>query len=68
MRANGGRYKGKVVGGSRAAISASNAVEGRWGVRAHQTQEMKCKQGTEDPGGPDTKGGCYSSGSGLCTS
>ena len=34
----------------------------------HQTQEMKGKEGTGDPGGPDAKSGRYSSGSGLCPS
>jgi len=29
---------------------------------------MKGKEGTGDPGGPDAKSGCYSSGSGLCPS
>ena len=48
------------------ATSASDAVGGRWGVRMHQTQEMKGKEGTGDPGGLDTKSGHSSSGSGLC--
>jgi len=51
-----------------AATSASDAVEGKWAVRVHQTQEMKGKEGTGDPGGQETKSGCYSSGSGLCPS
>jgi len=51
-----------------AATSASDAVEGKWGVRVHQTQEMKGKEGTGDPGGLDAKSGRYSSRSGLCPS
>jgi len=39
-----------------------------WGVRVDQTQGMKGKEGTGDPGGPDAKTGGYSSGSGLCPS
>jgi len=49
----------------RAATSASDAVAGKWGVRVHQTQEMKGKEGTGDPGGQDAKSGRYSPGSGL---
>ena len=54
--------------GGGAATSASDAVEGKWGVRVHQTQEMKDKEGTGDLGGPDAKTGRYSSRSGLCPS
>ena len=43
-------------------------MEGKLGVRVHQTQEMKGKNGTGDPGGQDAKSGRYSSGSGLCPS
>jgi len=68
MREYGGGYKGEARGGGRAATSASDAVEGKWGFRVHQTQEMKGKEGTGDPGGPDAKSGRYSSGSGLCPS
>jgi len=63
-----GGYKGEARGGGGAARSASDAVEGKWGVRVHQKQEIKGKEGTGDPGGPDAKSGRYSSGSGLCPS
>ena len=43
-------------------------MEGKWGVRVHQTQEMKGKEGTGDPGGPDAKSGRYLSRSRLCPS
>jgi len=43
-------------------------MEGKWGIQGHQTQEMKGKEGTGDPGGPDAKSGRYSSGSRLCPS
>jgi len=46
----------------------SDAVEGKWGFPVHQTQEMKGKEGTGDPGGLDAKSGHYSSGSRLCPS
>ena len=48
-----GRYRGETRGEGGAARSASDAVEGRWGVRVHQKQEMKGKEGTGDPGEPD---------------
>jgi len=63
-----GGYKGEARGGGGAATSASDAVEGKWGVRVHQKQEMKGKEGTGDLGRPDSKSGRYSSGSGLCPS
>jgi len=43
-------------------------VEGKWGVRAHQTQEMKGKEGSGDPEGREAKSGLASSGRGLDTS
>jgi len=43
-------------------------LEGKWGVRAHQTQEMKGKEGSGDPEGREAKGGLASSGRGLDTS
>jgi len=43
-------------------------VQGKWGVRVHQTQEMKGKEGTGDQAGQDAKSGRYSSRSGLCPS
>jgi len=64
----GADTRGRHEEGGGAATSASDAVEGKWGVRVHQTQEMKGKEGTGDPGGPDAKSGRYSSGSGLCPS
>jgi len=64
----GADTRGRHEEGGWAATSASDAVEGQWGVRVHQTQEMKSKEGTGDPGGPDAKSGRYSSGSGLCPS
>jgi len=64
----GADTRGRHGEGGGAATSASDAVEGKWGVRLHQTQEKKGKEGTGDPGGPDAKSGRYSSGSGLCPS
>ena len=46
----------------------SDALEGKWGVRAHQTQEMKGKEGSGDPQGGEAKSGLASSGRGLDTS
>ena len=43
-------------------------MEGKWGVRAHQTQEMKGKEGSGDPEGREAKSGLSSSGPGLDTS
>jgi len=43
-------------------------LEGKWGVRAHQTQEMKGKEGSGDPEGREAKSGLASSGPGLDTS
>ena len=43
-------------------------MQGKWGVRVHQTQEMKGKEGTGDQAGQDAKSGRYSSRSGLCPS
>ena len=43
-------------------------MDAKWAVRVHQTQEMKGKEDTGDPGGADAKSGSYSSGSGLCPS
>ena len=63
-----GGYRGETRGEGGAARSASDAVEGKWGVRVHQKQEMKGKEGTGDPGGPDAKSGRYSSRSRLCPS
>ena len=45
-----------------------DALEGKWGVRAHQTQEMKGKEGSGDPEGREAKSGLASSGRGLDTS
>jgi len=42
-------------------------LEGKWGVRAHQTQEMKGKEGSGDPEGREAKSGLASSGRGLDT-
>jgi len=63
-----GRIQGEARGGGEAATSTSDAVEGKWGIRVHQTQEMKATEGTGHPGGPHAKSGRYSSGSGLCPS
>jgi len=46
----------------------SDALEGRWGVLAHQTQEMKGKEGSGDPEGWEAMSGLASSGRGLDTS
>jgi len=43
-------------------------LEGKWGVRAHQTQEMKGKEDSGDPEGQEAKSGLASSGRGLDTS
>ena len=43
-------------------------MEGKWGVRAHQTHEMKGKKGSGDPEGREAKSGLASSGRGLDTS
>jgi len=43
-------------------------LEGKWGVRAHQTQEMKGKEGSGDQEGREAKSGLASSGRGLATS
>ena len=40
-------YKEEAQGGGGAATSVSDAVEGKWGVRVHQTQEMKGKRARE---------------------
>jgi len=40
----------------------------KWGVRAHQTQEMKGKEGSGDLEGREAKSGLASSGRGLDTS
>jgi len=50
------------VGG--ATTSASDAMEGKWGVWVHRMQEMNGKKGTRDSEGQDAKSGRYSSGSG----
>jgi len=47
------------------ASSASDALEGKWNVRAHQTQEMKGKEGSGDLEGWEAKSGLASSGRGL---
>jgi len=43
-----GGYNRKALGGGGVARSTSDALEGKWGVRAHQTQEMKGKEGSGD--------------------
>jgi len=45
----GADTRGRHGEGGGAATSASDTVEGRWGVRVHQTQEMKGKEGAGDP-------------------
>ena len=42
-------------------------MEGKWGIQAHQTQEMKGKEGSGDPEGREAKSGLASSGRGLDT-
>ena len=54
--------------GGAVASRASDALEGKWSVRAHQTQEMKGKEGSGDPEGWEAKSGLPSSGRGLNTS
>jgi len=51
----GADARGRHGEGGGAATSALDAVEGKWGVRVHQMQEVKGKEGTGDPGGPDSK-------------
>ena len=46
----------------------SDALEGKWGVQAHQTQEMKGKEGSGDPTVRQAKRGLASSGRWLDTS
>jgi len=53
------------LGAGGVARSASDALEGKWAVRAHQTQEMKGKEGSGDPEGWEAKSGLASSGGGL---
>jgi len=55
------------VGGGGVARSASDALEGKWGVRAHWMQEMKGKEGSGDPEGQEAKSGLASSRRGLDT-
>ena len=43
-------------------------MEGKWSVRAHQTQEMKGKEGSGDPEGREAKSGVASSGREVDTS
>jgi len=43
-------------------------LEGKWGVRAYQTEEMKGKEGSGDPEGQEGKSGLALSGSGLARS
>jgi len=43
-------------------------VDAQWGIQMHQTPEMKGKEDTEDPGGPDAKSKYYWSTSGFCMS
>jgi len=43
-------------------------LEGKWGVREHQTPEMKGKEGSGDPEGQEAKSGLASSRRGLDTS
>ena len=47
------------------ARRASDALEGKWGVRVHQTKEMKGKEGSGDPEGREANRGLASSGRGL---
>ena len=56
------------MGGGGVAKSASDALEGKWGLRAHQTQEMKGKEGSGDVKGQKAKSGLASSGRWLDTS
>ena len=57
-----------MLGGGGVARRASDALEGKCGVRAHQTPEMKGKEGSGDPEGREAKSGLASSGRGLDTS
>ena len=50
------------------ARRASETLEGKWGIRADQMQEMKGKEGSGDPEGQEAKRGLATSGPGLDTS
>jgi len=52
----------------RDAPSASDAVQEKQGVRAHQAPETKSKNGPKDQGAQDTNGAHDLSRSGLSTS
>jgi len=56
------------MGGGGVARSASDALEGKCSVQAHQTPEMKRKEGTGDLEGREAKSGLASSGRELDTS
>jgi len=62
-----GGYNKKTLEGGGVASSALDALEGKWGVRVHQTQEMKGKEGSGDLAGREAKSGLASSGHGLDT-
>jgi len=51
-----------VLGGGGVARSRSDALEGKRGVRLHQTQEMKGNEGSGEPEGRVAKSGMASSG------
>jgi len=68
MRGYGGGYKWEVLGVGRDAPSASDAVQEKQCVRAHQAQETKSKNGPKDDGAQDTNCAHDLSGSGLSTS
>ena len=63
-----GGYNRKELGGSGVTRSASDTLEGKWGVQADQTQEMKGKEVSGDLEGHEAKSGVASSGRGLNTS
>jgi len=60
-------YNRKALGGGGFGSSAWDTLEGKWGVRAHQRQEMKGKDGLRGLGGREAKSGLASSGHGRDT-
>jgi len=57
-----------VLGGGAITRRALNTLEGKWGIRAHPTQEMKGKEGPGDLEGQEAKSRLASSRLGLDTS
>ena len=60
-----GRYNRKALEEGGVARSVSEALEGEWGVRAPQTQEIKGIESSGDLEGREANSGLASSGRGL---